>query len=160
MALVLVVGLAMVGCGDEGAESAARTPDKRVPAVSAVPLARGARVTFDGTDCPATPERCIRSAVLRGAPGQSSLQLRRAQQAALERARWIRIPACASPFPQYEDRRRAVEVFLKPSRDVAAGKTSTPALRDRLAAAIRADARDQRATLVLEIAEAAETPPC
>ena len=163
MSVALGLGvLVAAGCGDDstGDRSASRAGKARAPAIDAVPVPHGARVVFNGAECPVSPGRCIRSAVLEGRPGQSSAALSRAHGLLLGRARWRRIPACASPLPQYEDPRREVEIFLKPSRRVMSGQSSTPALSDSLEAAIRESERAGRATVVLEIAEATQAPPC
>lgn len=142
-AAVVIATSLVAGCGEDARSGAAAR------SLKAVPLPEGTRVVFDGTQC---GERCIRSAVLEGRPGQSSSDLRRAHESMLERSRWTRTPACASPLPQYTDPGRKVEVFLKPARQVPGGQSSTPKLSERLEDAIGRSRRAGRPTLVLEIA--------
>ena len=72
------VGVALSGCGS--------TADAL--SIAHVPFATGSRVVAQRYGCPVTPDQCFRYVILRGAPGSTPKQLKRAQRAALRRAQW------------------------------------------------------------------------
>lgn len=136
----------------------ARTQSASPVPLDAVPVADGLEVVRSDVSCPASPDRCIRLAVLVDRTSRDEPEAVRAQQRKLEHAGWRRVPVCGSDVLQYEDQAAEREVFVFGGRErsrvkpVKGGEDSS--------AILRAAVRRGSTTLVLEVADAAPSAPC